>query len=200
MTIETEVAALTTATTTLTTAVGVQQTSITAALAGFSATTATVEAGLNNVDNTSDADKPVSTAQQTELDDKQATLISGTNISTINGSSLLTGTPLVLVRAPTEIAAETYDNRADLKTIVGSLAGDSVVVEGIGLFQFVETEDEPDDDETCFTVPGVGQWLLTAPAVDLLAAFDTFEDNTHYEDHEDELLRFNQYLISQGVI
>jgi hypothetical protein len=44
---------------------------------------------LNNVDNTSDANKPVSTAQQTALDAKQATLVSGTNIKTINNESLL---------------------------------------------------------------------------------------------------------------
>lgn len=44
---------------------------------------------LNNVDNTSDADKPVSSATQTALDAKQATLVSGTNIKTINGTSVL---------------------------------------------------------------------------------------------------------------
>jgi hypothetical protein len=44
---------------------------------------------LNNVDNTSDADKPVSTAQQTALNAKQATLVSGSNIKTINNESLL---------------------------------------------------------------------------------------------------------------
>jgi hypothetical protein len=44
---------------------------------------------LNNVDNTSDADKPVSTATQTALNAKQATLVSGTNIKTINGTSVL---------------------------------------------------------------------------------------------------------------
>jgi hypothetical protein len=44
---------------------------------------------LNNVDNTSDADKPVSSATQTALDGKQATLVSGTNIKTINNESLL---------------------------------------------------------------------------------------------------------------
>lgn len=47
------------------------------------------EVGLGNVDNTSDANKPVSTATQTALNAKQATLVSGTNIKTINGSSLL---------------------------------------------------------------------------------------------------------------
>jgi len=45
--------------------------------------------GLANVDNTSDANKPISTATQTALNGKQATLVSGTNIKTINSTSLL---------------------------------------------------------------------------------------------------------------
>ena len=45
--------------------------------------------GLSNVDNTSDLSKPISTATQTALDGKQATLVSGTNIKTVNGQSLL---------------------------------------------------------------------------------------------------------------
>lgn len=45
--------------------------------------------GLGNVDNTSDANKPVSTATQTALNAKQATLVSGTSIKTVNSTSLL---------------------------------------------------------------------------------------------------------------
>jgi hypothetical protein len=45
--------------------------------------------GLGNVDNTSDANKPVSTATQTALNAKQDTLVSGTNIKTVNSASLL---------------------------------------------------------------------------------------------------------------
>jgi hypothetical protein len=45
--------------------------------------------GLGNVDNTSDANKPISTLTQTALDAKQATLVSATNIKTINSTSLL---------------------------------------------------------------------------------------------------------------
>lgn len=45
--------------------------------------------GLGNVDNTSDANKPISTATQTALNAKQNTLVSGTSINTINGASIL---------------------------------------------------------------------------------------------------------------
>ena len=54
------------------------------------------DVGLSNVDNTSDANKPVSTAQQTALNLKQATLVSGANIKTINGESLLGSTNIVV--------------------------------------------------------------------------------------------------------
>ena len=47
------------------------------------------QVGLKNVDNTSDLDKPISTATQTALDTKQDTLVSGTSIKTINGQSVL---------------------------------------------------------------------------------------------------------------
>ena len=47
------------------------------------------DVGLGNVDNTSDADKPISTATQSALDAKQDTLVSWTNIKTINGATVL---------------------------------------------------------------------------------------------------------------
>jgi hypothetical protein len=47
------------------------------------------EVGLGNVDNTSDLNKPISTATQTALNAKQDTLVSGTNIKTVNGNSLV---------------------------------------------------------------------------------------------------------------
>lgn len=47
------------------------------------------EVGLGNVDNTSDLDKPLSTAEIAALAGKQETLVSGTNIKTINGTSVL---------------------------------------------------------------------------------------------------------------
>lgn len=45
--------------------------------------------GLANVSNTADSDKPVSTATQTAINTKQNTLVSGTNIKTVNGNSIL---------------------------------------------------------------------------------------------------------------
>ena len=45
--------------------------------------------GLGNVDNTSDANKPISTATQTALNAKQDSLVSGTNIKTLDGLNTL---------------------------------------------------------------------------------------------------------------
>jgi len=47
------------------------------------------DVGLGNVDNTADADKPVSSATQTALNAKQDTLVNQSNIKSINGTSLL---------------------------------------------------------------------------------------------------------------
>jgi hypothetical protein len=55
--------------------------------------------GLGNVDNTSDANKPVSTAQATAIALKQDTLVSGTNIKTINSLSILGSGNLVISAA-----------------------------------------------------------------------------------------------------
>jgi hypothetical protein len=55
------------------------------------------QVGLGNVDNTSDANKPISTATQTALDTKQATLVSATNIKTVNGASILGSGDLTVV-------------------------------------------------------------------------------------------------------
>lgn len=44
---------------------------------------------MGNVDNTSDINKPISNATQTALDGKQDVLVSGTNIKTINGQTIL---------------------------------------------------------------------------------------------------------------
>lgn len=72
--------------------------------------------GLSNVDNTSDANKPVSTATQTALNAKQNTLVSGTSIKTINSTSLL-GSGDVAVQ-PTLVSG------TNIKTIEGqSLLG-----------------------------------------------------------------------------
>ena len=59
---------------------------------------------LNNVDNTSDANKPVSSATQTALDAKQATLVSGTNIKTINSTSLLGSGDISISASPSGVA------------------------------------------------------------------------------------------------
>jgi hypothetical protein len=93
------------------------------------------DVGLGNVDNTSDANKPVSTATQTALDAKQDTLVSGTNIKTINSTSLL-GSGDVAVQ-------ETLVSGTNIKTINStSLLGSGDIVisanpsGGAGAIQF----------------------------------------------------------------
>ena len=203
MTIETEVAALTTSTTALTNAVGVQQTAVTNAVAGFAATTARVNA-LNNVNNTADAAKPVSTAAQTALDTKQATLVSGLNIKRVNGVDLTGGGDIVIVRSATSLNRVLYENRGTLRETT-SQVDDATMVEGLGLFMWTNTQLEPDDGETSFNTPAVGaipagQWLLHAPAWDLIDAWNQIEQVIIDDLREDEALRFAAYLANPTPI
>ena len=194
MTIETEVAALTTAVTSFSTAANTINTNLNASITAFSATTVRVDA-LNNVDNTTDLLKPVSTATQTALNGKQAALVDGTNISTVNGVSLTSGTPLVIARSATSLSNVTYENRSALRD-TSSEIDDSIVVDHIGLFQWTNTQLEPDDDISCFntnTVGFIGQWLLKTPHYDFINAENLFEAAIISEWMEDEQTRTATY-------
>lgn len=137
------------------------------------------DVNLGSVDDTSDADKPVSLAQQSALNTKQETLVSGTNIKTVNNASLL-GSGNLVIESSESITTYTYDNRGDLRASSGKFA----VVDGLGLFQHVVGSDEPDDDESCFATI-TGRWLLEAPHWDVVDAWqlpDVEERNDYDED------------------
>jgi hypothetical protein len=205
MSLETEVAGLTSATTALTNAVAQQQLNVSSSVANFADIINKVNTEVNLVDNTSDADKPLSDAAITESATKQATLVDGVNISTVNGVSLLGGTPLVIERSKTELETLIYENRGNLRTPSTPLpsSDDSVVIEGIGLLIFVGTTLEPDDDETCFTavdpvtsIP-FGQWLLNVAAPDLQSAWATDDRNFRDELDEDETSRLTPFFVTK---
>jgi len=93
------------------------------------ATAADIKASLSlgNVSNTSDADKPISTATQTALDAKQDDLLSSVNIKTVNGSSLL-GSGDLAVGDVTTSGTQTLTN----KTLTSPISTDNVQVISIG--------------------------------------------------------------------
>ena len=194
MTIESSVSALTTSTTALLTAVGAQQTTLVNAVSGFSAVTIRVNTGLNRVNNTADIDKVISSLAISALGLKQDALVDGTNISTVNGQSLLSGVPLVIARSATSLNRVLYDNRATLRSTTSQL-DDATMVEGLGLFMWANTLAEPDDDETCFNT-ATGQWLLQLPAPDLIDAWNLFDISTTEDWREDEPTRFAGYLLA----
>lgn len=197
MTIEAEVALLTSAVQLQTAAVATQQIAVTGAVSAIAATTTRVNA-LSAVQNTADADKPVSTAQSAAISLKQNVLDSS-NLKTVNGLTLLGTGNVIIPRGATSLTALDYSNRSSLRNVptVAYLLDDSVVIEGLGLFMFVTTQLEPDDDETCITAAGTsGQWILTVPAYDLLAAYRLIDDEIRDELDEAEPLRFAAYIAS----
>lgn len=68
--------------------------------------------GLSNVDNTSDVNKPISTATSTALSGKQATLVSGSNIKTVESLSILGSGNLDITK--TMVGLSNVDNTSDL--------------------------------------------------------------------------------------
>jgi hypothetical protein len=86
---------------------------------------------LNNVDNTSDADKPVSSATQTALDAKQATLVSGTNIKTVNNTSLLgSGNIAISSAVAWGGVTGTLSNQTDLQTALDGKVDENTAITG----------------------------------------------------------------------
>lgn len=87
------------------------------------------DVGLSNVDNTSDVNKQISTATQTALNSKQDSLVSGTNIKTINSTSLL-GSGDVAVQP--SLVSGTNIKTINSTTILGSgdIAVQSTLVSG----------------------------------------------------------------------
>jgi hypothetical protein len=144
-------------------------------------------AATNNLDNTSDADKPVSTAQQTAIDLKQDTIVSATHIKTLNGQAIVGSGDLVITfnADPTPVVA--YDDRATLRSLDPE-ADEDIIVEGIGTLTWVASTDEPDDDDTCFTTSS-GQFLLRVPAWDWTNAQLLFSNGVLADWMEDEPTR-----------
>ncbi len=101
------------------------------------------QVGLANVDNTSDANKPVSTATQTALDAKQATLVSATNIKTINGGSVLGSGDLVVAGAAAwGSVTGTLSNQTDLQTALDGKQAAGSYATGTGTANGTNTGDQ----------------------------------------------------------
>jgi hypothetical protein len=140
-----------------------------------------------NVDNTSDADKPVSTAQDTAIGLKQDTIVSATHVKTLNGQSIVGAGNLAITfnADPTPVVA--YDDRATLRSLDPEV-DEAIIVEGIGKLTWVATITEPDDDDTCFTTSS-GQFLLRVPAWDWINAQLLFSNGVLSDWMEDEPTR-----------
>jgi len=197
MSIETEIAALTTSTTALLSAVTIQQTTIEVAVSGFATTTTRVDA-LNLVENTADADKEVSGPQATAIGLK----VSASDLASVNGQPLNTGLALVIARGAIEKPVLVYASRATLRTpsLPVPLAGDILNIPHLGEFQYEVSFNYVDDDETVFQVVDpsdgvtpIGQWVMSLEAHEFTEVNKMFENAVLWEWMEDEQLRFATY-------
>jgi hypothetical protein len=86
---------------------------------------------LNNLDNTSDANKPVSSATQSALNAKQDTLVSGTNIKTVNGTSVLgSGNIAISSAVAWGGVTGTLSNQTDLQTALDGKVDENSAITG----------------------------------------------------------------------
>jgi hypothetical protein len=138
---------------------------------------------------------------QLVIDALQGELIDGFNISTINGQSLLSGIPLVVERSATSLASLSYEDRDTLRNVpvLPSVVDDSIIIEHLGLFLFVDTDNEPDSDEMVFTT-AAGQWIMKTPHPDWIAANRFYADALLTQYNQKEELRFLAFLNKQQGI
>jgi hypothetical protein len=81
--------------------------------------------GLGNVDNTSDANKPISSATQTALNLKQDTLVSGTNIKTVNSNTLLGSGDVVIDKSSVGLGNVANVDTTNASNITSGTLGDA---------------------------------------------------------------------------
>ena len=136
----------------------------------------------------------VTDAEKAAWNAKQANLVSGTNIKTLNGESLL-GEGNLVVESGASIPSYSYENRASLRTLEAE-AGDIALVDGLGLFVFAAGSDEPYDDESCFAT-ATGKWLMECPHWDVVDAWQLPDNEVRDEYDEDEPLRFASSFASK---
>jgi hypothetical protein len=156
---------------------------------GYVNTKNTVDTELNLVDNTPDLSKPISNATLAKFLD----YLESSDLATVNGQPLNTGLALLIASSPTSLTSALYDDRGDLRNPAtpNPIAGDALILEYLGLFQFYADTDEPDDDETCFTanssVTGLpyGQWRIRVPAYDWTEAHESIEKSALTEWRDD---------------
>src|SRR6185369_6142202 len=122
---------------------------------------AKTDVGLSNVDNTSDVNKPVSTATQTALNTKQATLASGSNIRTVNGGSLPGSGDLVVPGDTPATVSIAYNSTIPLDTTGNgkrmtshTMTGDTVLSVGTAV----------DGGNCAFALVGAGGYTLDVSA------------------------------------
>lgn len=149
------------------------------------------DVGLGNVDNTSDADKPISTATQSALNNKQAKLVSGTNIKTINNESILGGGNLTIHE---ELGGDTF---RPLMWLKDSQYEGTLQVSGTSGHGIFELRLVVDDEDAYNYINNITSGLSEQNYS--WCAFPKFESNTEYPEEVDLPSLFNSFSSAPFV-
>lgn len=124
--------------------------------------------GLSNLDNTSDANKPISTATQTALNAKQASLISGTNIKTV-GSTTILGSgdiPFPVIWLGDEFVGTGADNTHKVNIDVSQLSVGTLNAARFGAATIPTTAINASGGSTGRVLTYDGTWVVNSGSTD----------------------------------
>jgi hypothetical protein len=140
------------------------------------------DVGLGNVDNTSDANKPVSTAQQTALNLKQNSLVSGTNIKTLNSNTLLGSGDLVIDKTSVGLGNVANVDTTNATNITTGTLGDARLTANVttqgNTFNAANKLVQLDGTAKLPAIDGSQLTNLPTPATPTLAAVTTAGNTT----------------------
>lgn len=140
------------------------------------------DVGLSNVDNTSDANKPISTATQTALNLKQNSLVSGTNIKTINSNTLLGSGDVVIDKTSVGLSNVTNVDTTNASNILSGTLGDARLSANVTLqgntFNAANKLVQLDGTAKLPAVDGSQLTNLPTPATPTLASVTTAGNTT----------------------
>ena len=140
------------------------------------------DVGLGNVDNTSDANKPISTATQTALNLKQNSLVSGTNIKTINSNTLLGSGDVVIDKTSIGLSNVTNVDTTNASNISSGTLGDARLSANVTLqgntFNAANKLVQLDGTAKLPAVDGSQLTNLPTPATPTLASVTTAGNTT----------------------
>ena len=147
------------------------------------------QVGLGNVDNTSDANKPVSNATQTALNGKQDTLVSGNNIKTVANQSLVGSGNVALSKSDVGLANVANVDTTNASNISsGTLDANRLATSGVTAGEYTKVTVDNKGRVTAGSVPTT------------LAGYSIGDAYTKTDIDSVNAFRADKFLAAQNIV